>query len=432
MEKRYQVFVSSTYADLQDERHEIIQALLELDCIPAGMELFPAANDDQWTLIKRIIDSCDYYIVIIAGRYGSVGTEGLSYTEMEYRYALAHGKPIIAFIHKNPESLPANRTEQCASAKKKLVAFRNLAKKKACRFWNSPMDLGGQVSRSLIQLIKCNPAVGWVRGNQVMQSAVTEPPETVFARSLIEFTRSLARQHRDQTLLDIRSWANRILHLIGAISERKELGQLALEAAAAAKDRLTQASILIDDLGWSVHESGDSISAQNNIEEALALIEQEIIIASDADRALLIALKLKALRHLANIRSIVEDDLAVARSAFVEPRFLASQLDLDSRDLNIAQLDHSEALVILRWIEKRAASNSSPVVTESSKMLLAEATSLVENAEQIFHSLGDTEREVKALKLRVDILAYDTRKQLHREAEAKLERMEVQAARRFR
>lgn len=33
MEKRYQVFVSSTFADLQEERQEVMQALLELDCI---------------------------------------------------------------------------------------------------------------------------------------------------------------------------------------------------------------------------------------------------------------------------------------------------------------------------------------------------------------------------------------------------------------
>jgi len=44
MEKRYQIFVSSTYEDLRDERREVIQTLLELDCIPSGMELFPAAD----------------------------------------------------------------------------------------------------------------------------------------------------------------------------------------------------------------------------------------------------------------------------------------------------------------------------------------------------------------------------------------------------
>lgn len=100
-DKRYQVFVSSTYDDLQDERKEVMQALLELDCIPAGMELFPASSEDQWSLIKRVIDDCDYYILIIGGRYGSVGPDGISYTQMEFEYALKTGKPIISFVHKN-------------------------------------------------------------------------------------------------------------------------------------------------------------------------------------------------------------------------------------------------------------------------------------------------------------------------------------------
>ena len=90
MEKRYQVFISSTFNDLHEPRQEVMQALLELDCIPAGMELFPAANDDQWTLIKRVIDDCDYYIVIIGGRYGSIGPSGKSYTQMEYELSLIH------------------------------------------------------------------------------------------------------------------------------------------------------------------------------------------------------------------------------------------------------------------------------------------------------------------------------------------------------
>src|SRR5215813_10584151 len=100
MDKRYQVFVSSTYDDLREERQEVMQALLELDCIPAGMELFQAANQDQWTLIKRVIDDCDYYLVIIGGRYGSIGPDGSSYTQMEYEYALSQKKPVIAFLHK--------------------------------------------------------------------------------------------------------------------------------------------------------------------------------------------------------------------------------------------------------------------------------------------------------------------------------------------
>ena len=88
MDKRYQVFVSSTYADLKEERRAIIQTVIELNCIPAGMELFPASNEEQFSFIKRVTDDCDYYLLVIAGRYGSVGTDGISYTEKEFDYAL--------------------------------------------------------------------------------------------------------------------------------------------------------------------------------------------------------------------------------------------------------------------------------------------------------------------------------------------------------
>jgi len=167
MDKRYQVFVSSTYADLEEERQEVMQALLELDCIPAGMELFPAANEDQWTLIKKVIDDCDYYMVILAGRYGSIGPDGSSYTEMEYRYALKTGKPVLGFVHRTPELLAAIRCEATDEGKAKLIEFRKFVQEKMCRYWDSPSDLGSQVSRSLVKLIKNNPGVGWVRGNLV-------------------------------------------------------------------------------------------------------------------------------------------------------------------------------------------------------------------------------------------------------------------------
>jgi len=81
MERRYQVFVSSTFWDLKDERREVMQALLQSDCIPAGMELFPASDEESWELIRSVIDDCDYYIVIVAGRYGTIDeTTGLSFT----------------------------------------------------------------------------------------------------------------------------------------------------------------------------------------------------------------------------------------------------------------------------------------------------------------------------------------------------------------
>ena len=84
MKKMYRVFVSSTYEDLKEERKIVMDALIQMDCLPVGMELFPASNDKQMTLIKKAIDSCDLYILLIAGRYGTIAPdEGISYTEKE-------------------------------------------------------------------------------------------------------------------------------------------------------------------------------------------------------------------------------------------------------------------------------------------------------------------------------------------------------------
>lgn len=175
MEKIYQVFVSSTFVDLQEERKEVMQALLELDCMPAGMELFPASNDDQWTLIKRVIDACDYYLLIIGGRYGSTNDEGKSYTQMEFEYALETGKPIISFLPKKPDSIPSGKTEQDADKKQKLEEFKKLAQKKLIKYWETPENLGSIVSRSMIKLIKDFPAEGWVKaGSAVDESSVKE------------------------------------------------------------------------------------------------------------------------------------------------------------------------------------------------------------------------------------------------------------------
>jgi hypothetical protein len=167
MEKKYQFFISSTYIDLVEERKEVIQAILELDCIPVGMELFPAANEDQWTLIKELIDSCDYYLLIVGGRYGSLNSEGISYTQMEYDYALKKGIPVIAFTPANPDEISVGKTDKDPEKTKKLTAFLDIVQQKMCKSYENAKDLGSVASRSIIKLIKKHPAIGWVRANQL-------------------------------------------------------------------------------------------------------------------------------------------------------------------------------------------------------------------------------------------------------------------------
>jgi Domain of unknown function (DUF4062) len=53
---KYQIFISSTYEDLKDEREQVIKACLEMGHIPVGMEMFSAADEEQWRIITRQID----------------------------------------------------------------------------------------------------------------------------------------------------------------------------------------------------------------------------------------------------------------------------------------------------------------------------------------------------------------------------------------
>ena len=123
MDKRYQVFISSTFTDLKEERKAIIESLLNAKYIPAGMEMFSASNDEQFKYIKKIIDTCDYYVLIVGARYGTINpSTGKSFTEQEYDYAIEKGIPVLAFLNSNPNDLPEDKRED--DKRELLEAFR--------------------------------------------------------------------------------------------------------------------------------------------------------------------------------------------------------------------------------------------------------------------------------------------------------------------
>jgi hypothetical protein len=177
MERRYQVFVSSTFLDLKEERAAVVSALLQLEAMPAGMELFPAADDDAWSLIERIIDGSDYYLLVIGGKYGSVDPDTeISYTEKEYDFAAERRKPVLAFIHGDPDAIPLGKSEKDEATRRKLNAFRDKVKtKKHVKFWTSPDDLAGKVALSFANFRQTYPAIGWIRGDaQTSAESLTE------------------------------------------------------------------------------------------------------------------------------------------------------------------------------------------------------------------------------------------------------------------
>lgn len=178
VDKRYQVFISSTSEDLQDERQVVINALLEASFIPVGMELFNAATENSWPVIKRLIDGCDYYVVIVAGRYGyQLPETGKSYTQIEYEYARETGKRRLAFLHRHPERIVSQHTDHIGVSARKLKSFRRLLESELLvKYWEKSGDeLARQVVTSLNNEVILFPQIGWVRGD----SPITTTGEAV-------------------------------------------------------------------------------------------------------------------------------------------------------------------------------------------------------------------------------------------------------------
>jgi hypothetical protein len=161
-----------TFTDLIDERREVMQALLEMDCLPAGMELFPAGNTDQRTLIRGVIAQSDYYLVILGSRYGSTTEAGVSYTEKERDYAVQIGIPVIGFVPAETDEIPWGKTGKSDAEAEQLRVFCDKVQLKMTKDWKNAEDLGSKVTRGLLQLIKTNPRPGWTRGDRAMTPEV--------------------------------------------------------------------------------------------------------------------------------------------------------------------------------------------------------------------------------------------------------------------
>ena len=183
MKKKYQVFISSTYEDLKEERAAVTQCLLDNNCIPVGMEQFPASNMSQMEYIEKMLDDCDYYILIIGGRYGSLDDDGVGYTEKEYNYAQQKGIPVMAFVNLHPEKLP---NEKCEHANiEKFKAFRDRVRnaKKLVKGYSDIGDLKANVVTAVNAAIREYPGIGWVRATDLLQEENLEMGNNVVALS---------------------------------------------------------------------------------------------------------------------------------------------------------------------------------------------------------------------------------------------------------
>jgi len=180
--RRFQVFISSTYEDLQDIRSEIIEQLFRTNCIPVGMEMFPASNRPAWEIIKKMIDDSDCVVLILAKKYGSLDSSGISYTEKEFDYANPR-KPVLVFPQRLTAAEEDALDEEMRRFRAKAIFGRHVG------FWETAGRLLAVINSDLHMELNENRHEGWVRGGYAMNEHVG-----VLKKTVSELTSNLETQ----------------------------------------------------------------------------------------------------------------------------------------------------------------------------------------------------------------------------------------------
>jgi len=165
-ERYHEVFVSSTFVDLHEERQAVFQTLLRMNCLPVCMEVFTNGSPDLWTMIEGLIRRCDLFVLIVAGRSGAEADDGTPYTQKEFLYAQAQGIPILIYPHSAPDThRPEQSADESATQREKLKNFHALLRKGSIRPWASVSELRASVAEDLASTLpKCRAS--WSRTQQ--------------------------------------------------------------------------------------------------------------------------------------------------------------------------------------------------------------------------------------------------------------------------
>jgi hypothetical protein len=188
--RKLQVFISSTFTDLKEERQAAVEAILTTGHIPAGMELFTGENEEQMNIINRWIEESDIYMLLLGGRYGSVDSvSGKSYTHLEFEYAQHIGKPIFVVVASeayNKEKLKnANEPGDVVELNNptEYKKFRDDIVSRYAKFWSNQDQLKLAIINTIHSLEQNEDLVGWIPGSEATD---TGPIAEQLARLLKE------------------------------------------------------------------------------------------------------------------------------------------------------------------------------------------------------------------------------------------------------
>ncbi|MDR1898941.1 MAG: DUF4062 domain-containing protein [Treponema sp.] len=175
MINKYHIFVGTTLDDLKNERRELFRIVMELGHIPVGRDYFDPTDRNSGLLIRKNIEECDYFVGLVAHRYGgedSGGSGGGSVLEDEYLHAVRKGIPVVALIIDEKARWKAAKKEKNPTAIKKLEEFKAKLRKEPHETWTGTAELRQKCMGLLIQEMNVRPRQGWVPAGQAVDPLV--------------------------------------------------------------------------------------------------------------------------------------------------------------------------------------------------------------------------------------------------------------------
>jgi len=123
------VYVSSTFVDLEKYRLRLKEALERAGYDVVSMEKYPAFDQRPRDKCLADVDQCGYYVLVMAHRYGYVpvadNPQKRSITELEYEEAVSKTKPILAFVISEDQPWPPKMIDAGSlSSESAIGAFR--------------------------------------------------------------------------------------------------------------------------------------------------------------------------------------------------------------------------------------------------------------------------------------------------------------------
>ncbi|WP_081476091.1 HEAT repeat domain-containing protein [Micromonospora maris] len=144
------VYLSATQKDLLEYRAAVHAVARRLEIEDVAMEAYGADVRPPLDRCLADVRRCDLYIGLFAWRYGfrPPGQES-SITELEYREALAAGKPCLVFLLAEETPWPVDQVDRGADGERIVELRRELKERHLCAFFTSVDDLTAKVTAAL-------------------------------------------------------------------------------------------------------------------------------------------------------------------------------------------------------------------------------------------------------------------------------------------